>query len=68
MHPDWIALLSAFIAAEVRFLVVGAAAVAWHGHLRSTADVARHFSLGRSRDARTVSIARLWAGFDWRPA
>jgi len=38
MHPDWIALLSAFIAAEVRFLVVGAAAVAWHGHLRSTAD------------------------------
>lgn len=38
MHPDWIALLSAFIAADVRFLVVGAAAVAWHGHLRSTAD------------------------------
>ena len=29
--------------------------------------VARHFSLGRSRDARTVSITRLRAGFDWRP-
>ena len=28
--------------------------------------VARHFSLGRSRDARTVSITRLVAGFDRR--
>jgi hypothetical protein len=33
--------------------------------VRGAGFAARHFSLGRSRDARTVSIARLRAGFDW---
>lgn len=39
MNPDFLDLLRAFTAAEVRFLVVGAYAVALHGHPRATGDL-----------------------------
>ena len=38
LHSDWIALLREFNAVGVRYLVVGAAAVSYHGHPRSTMD------------------------------
>jgi len=39
MNPDFIDLLRAFIAADVRFLVVGAYALALHGRPRGTGDL-----------------------------
>lgn len=39
MTDDWIELLSALVAAEVRFLVVGAHALAVHGVPRGTQDL-----------------------------
>lgn len=39
MNPDFIDLLRAFTAAEVRFLVVGAYALAVHGRPRATGDL-----------------------------
>jgi hypothetical protein len=39
MNPDFIDLLRAFIAADVRFLVVGAYALAVHGRPRATGDL-----------------------------
>lgn len=39
MNPDFVDLLRAFIAAEVRFLVVGAYALAVHGRPRATGDL-----------------------------
>src|SRR5947208_1912850 len=36
MNPDFVDLLRAFIAAEVRFLIVGAYALALHGRPRAT--------------------------------
>jgi hypothetical protein len=39
MNPDFVDLLRAFIAAEVRFLVVGAYALAHHGRPRATGDL-----------------------------
>lgn len=39
MNPDFVDLLRAFIAAEVRFLVVGAYALALHGRPRATGDL-----------------------------
>jgi hypothetical protein len=39
MNPDFVDLLRAFIAADVRFLVVGAYALAHHGRPRTTADL-----------------------------
>jgi hypothetical protein len=39
MNPDFIDLLRAFIAADVRFLVVGAYALAFHGRPRGTGDL-----------------------------
>jgi hypothetical protein len=41
MNPDLIDLLESFVAAEVRFLVVGGYAVGFHGHVRATKDLAR---------------------------
>jgi hypothetical protein len=40
MNPDFVDLLRAFIAADVRFLVVGAYALALHGRPRATGDLA----------------------------
>jgi hypothetical protein len=39
MNPDFLDLLRAFTAADVKFLVVGAYAVALHGHPRATGDL-----------------------------
>ena len=39
MNPDFVDLLRAFADAEVRFLVVGAYALAHHGHPRATGDL-----------------------------
>lgn len=39
LHSDWIALLREFNAAGVEYLLVGAAAVAYHGTPRGTADM-----------------------------
>ena len=39
MNQDFLDLLRAFVEAEVRFLVVGAYAVAIHGHPRATGDL-----------------------------
>src|SRR6478736_2870137 len=39
MNPDFIDLLRAFAAADVRFLIVGAYALALHGRPRATGDL-----------------------------
>ncbi|MBM3778175.1 MAG: hypothetical protein FJW23_08035 [Acidimicrobiia bacterium] len=39
MNPDFVDLLRAFVAADVRFLVVGAYALAHHGRPRGTGDL-----------------------------
>ena len=39
MNPDFVDLLRAFSAAEVRFLIVGAYALAHHGRPRATGDL-----------------------------
>lgn len=39
MNPDFVDLLRAFLAADVRFLVVGAYALALHGRPRATGDL-----------------------------
>lgn len=39
MNPDFVDLLRAFVAADVRFLVVGAYALAHHGLPRATGDL-----------------------------
>jgi hypothetical protein len=39
MNPDFLDLLRAFVAAEVRFLIVGAYALALHGRPRATGDL-----------------------------
>jgi hypothetical protein len=39
MNPDFVDLLRAFIAADVRFLIVGAYALAIHGRPRATGDL-----------------------------
>ena len=39
MNPDFVDLLRAFIAADVRFLIVGAYALALHGRPRATGDL-----------------------------
>lgn len=38
LHSDWIALLREFNAGGVEYLVVGAAAIAYHGRPRATGD------------------------------
>ncbi len=39
MNPDFLDLLRAFVAADVRFLIVGAYALALHGRPRATGDL-----------------------------
>jgi hypothetical protein len=38
-NRDFKDLLSSFIGADVRFMVVGAYALAYHGHVRATKDL-----------------------------
>ncbi len=39
MNPDFVGLLRAFVAADVRFLIVGAYALAYYGRPRATGDL-----------------------------
>jgi hypothetical protein len=39
MNPDFVDLLRAFVAADIRFLIVGAYALAIHGRPRATGDL-----------------------------
>ncbi len=39
MNPDFVAFLNAFVKAQVRFLIVGAYALACYGHPRATGDL-----------------------------
>jgi hypothetical protein len=39
MNPHFVAILSAFREAEVEYLVIGAHALAAHGHVRATLDI-----------------------------
>jgi hypothetical protein len=39
MNPDFVDLLQAFVGADVRFLIVGAYALALHGRPRATGDL-----------------------------
>jgi hypothetical protein len=39
MNQDFVELLRAFVAADVRFLIVGACALALHGRPRATGDL-----------------------------
>ncbi len=56
LHPDWIAFLSLLRSHEVRFVVVGAHALAAHGHPRYTGDL--DVLLDRSADnaKRVLSV------------
>ena len=56
LNPDYRDILSAFSAEGVEYLVVGAYALAAHGHPRATGDIAM-----RSSIMRTASGA-LWCG------
>ena len=64
MNQDFLDLISAFNAAEVRYLVVGAYAVGVHGHPRATKDLdiwvdASTENAGRLMDALTAFGAPL---------
>lgn len=72
MNPDFLDLLRAFSAADVRFLIVGAYALALHGRPRATGD--RHLDRSDSgeratRDARagrireTVNARGHWSSY-----
>ena len=39
MTHDFVELLQAFVAADVRFLIIGAYALSVHGHARATGDL-----------------------------
>ena len=39
MNPDFVDLLRAFVGADVRFMIVGAYALAVHGRPRATGDL-----------------------------
>jgi hypothetical protein len=60
MNPDFVDLLRAFIAADVRFLIVGAYALALHGRRRATGDLDVDF-IGRAafiRNKRAIGRAK----------
>jgi hypothetical protein len=54
MNQDFIDLLRAFVAADVRFLVIGAYALAVHGRPRSTGDLDAWVDANRNNIARVV--------------
>jgi hypothetical protein len=60
MNPDFVDLLRAFIDADVRFLVVGAYALAVHGRPRATGDLDVWVEPSTENAAR---IMRALAGF-----
>ena len=54
MNRDFVDLLGAFVAADVRFLIVGAYALAVHGRPRATADLAVWIDATPENAARVV--------------
>jgi hypothetical protein len=58
MNPDFVDLLSAFIAADVRFLVVGAYALGVHGRPRATGDLDIWVQPSAENASRVVSALR----------
>jgi hypothetical protein len=55
MNPDFVDLLRAFTDAEVRFLVVGAYALAMHGRPRATGDLDVFVEPGAANARRVVT-------------
>ena len=58
MNPDFVDLLRAFIAADVRYLVVGAYALAIHGRPRATGDLDVWVDANRENAARVVEALK----------
>jgi hypothetical protein len=61
MNPDFVDLLRAFADGEVRFLVVGAYALAHHGRPRATGDLDVWVDATPSNAPRLMSASRLSA-------
>ena len=57
---DWFALLTELQDAEVRFVVVGAHAMAVHGFPRATQDLDVGKTSGPAVDERTLQISNVW--------
>ena len=55
MNPDFVDLLRAFAAADVRFLIVGAYALAVHGRPRATGDLDVWIDATRENAPRVMS-------------
>ncbi len=58
MNEDFRDLLTAFIVADVRFLIVGAYAVGIHGHPRATKDIDLWVEASRENAARVMQALR----------
>ena len=58
MNEDFRDLLTAFIVADVRFLIVGAYAVDIHGHPRATKDIDLWVEASRENAARVMQALR----------
>jgi hypothetical protein len=58
MNPDFVDLLRAFVAADVRFLIVGAYALALHGRPRATGDLDVWVAADPANAARVMTALR----------
>jgi hypothetical protein len=58
VNQDFLDLLSAFNAAEVRYLVVGAYAVGVHGHARATKDLDVWVEASADNASRIIAALR----------
>ena len=58
MNPDFVDLLRAFVAADVRFLIVGAYALALHGRPRATGDLDVWVAADPANAARVMAALR----------
>ncbi|MGH9480620.1 MAG: hypothetical protein ACRD1L_00885 [Terriglobales bacterium] len=58
MNPDFASLLHALYDADVRFLVVGAYALAWYGHPRATRDLDIWIEPSPENAARLIAALR----------
>jgi hypothetical protein len=58
VNQDFLDLLSAFNAAEVRYLVVGAYAVGVHGHARATKDLDVWVEVSADNASRIIAALR----------
>lgn len=58
MNEDFLEPLSAFLAAEVRFLVIGAYAVGVHGRPRATKDIDIWIEASTDNAVRVIAALR----------